>query len=254
MIVPTDAKGITLPHSVLRVNHSQIYDYFFSFFRDLVNRGGEPYKSKLKPYRIKEMSEAESEAPPFYWLFNAEPSLARYKVVWKRIAGGITGKAVNFASAVIGPTTGGFLDSTKPIVLNDSLIMIPLDDESEAHYVCGILNSSIVRSVIASYTYELRMETHITQFIRVPKFNHRDGNHEKLAELSRMAHQLVTQECADELREVERNIDMLTAELYGLEDVEYQDCVKALGILAGQPEEIEEGKEELPPDSGYDSA
>ncbi len=69
-----------------------------------------------------------------------------------------------------------------------------------------------------------------------------------------MAHQLVTQERADELREVERNIDMLTAELYGLEDVEYQDCVKALEILAGQLEEIEEGEEELSPDSAYDSA
>jgi hypothetical protein len=106
--------------------------------------------------------------------------------------------------------------------------MIPLDDEDEAHYICGILNSSIVRSVIAAYTYELRMETHITQFVRVPKFNRKDVNHKKLAEPSRMAHQLVTQERADELREVERNIDMLTAELYVLEEVEYQDCVKAL--------------------------
>lgn len=254
MIVPTDAEGITLPHSVLRVQYPQIYEYFFEFLRDLVNRGGEPYKSKLEPYRIKDLSEAESEAPPFYWLFNAKPSLARYKVIWKRIAGGITGKAVNFASAVIGPAQGPFLDSTKPVVLNDSLIMIPLDDEDEAHYICGILNSSIVRSVIASYTYELRMETHITQFVRVPKFNRKDGNHEKLAGLSRMAHQLVTQERADELREVERNIDILTAELYGLEDVEYQDCVKALGILAGQLEEIEEGEEELSPDSAYNSA
>lgn len=246
MIVPTDSKGTTLPHSVLRVEYPQIYEYFFKFFGDLVNRGGEPYKSKLDPYRIKKLPEAESEAPPFYWLFNAEPSLARYKVIWKRIAGGITGKAVNFAAAVIGSAKEPFLDSSKPIVLNDSLIMIPLDDENEAYYVCGIMNSSIVRSIIAAYTYELRMETHITQFVRVPKFNRKNGNHEKLAELSKTAHQLASQRRVEELRKVEKDIDTITTELYGLDEGEYQDCVKALEILAGQSEEIDkEGEEEL---------
>jgi len=167
-----------------------------------------------------------------------ERNLGSVKVIWKRIAGGITGKAVHFASAVIGPSQGSLLEYTKPIVLNDSLIMIPLNDENEAHYVCSILNSSIVRSIIASYTYELRMETHITQFIKVPKFNRNSSNHKKLSELSKIAHRLATQGYTEELLQVEKDIDMITSEIYGLNNDEYQDCVKSLEILSGQFEEV----------------
>ena len=64
--------------------------------------------------------------------------------------------------------------------------------------------------------------------------------------LSRTAHQLAIQKQIEELYRVENDINMTTAELYGLDEGEYQDCVKALEILAGQSAQIdEEGEEAL---------
>ncbi len=93
ILLPVDESGNTLSHSDLKVKYPKTWEYFYYFFKDLVNRGGEPYKSKLEPYREKKLEIAERSAPPFYWLFNVKPSLAPYKVVWKCIAGKNFGKS-----------------------------------------------------------------------------------------------------------------------------------------------------------------
>jgi methylase of polypeptide subunit release factors len=257
IILPTNENGETLKHDELKVKHPKEYEYFLNFIKDLTNRGGEPYKSKLEPYRKKPINRAEKEAPPFYWLFNVSPSLAKYKVVWKRIAGGITGKAVSFASAVIEPVKDKYLEEFKPVVLNDSLILIPFDKGDEAYYVSGVLNSSPVLFTIASYTYELRMETHITQYIKIPKFNPKDKLHIKLSELSKKAHELAKKyyEQNDlvaqaELKKVEEEIDKTVAKLYGITDEELEEIKKTLKILkegeVGEEEESEEEEIVLP--------
>ncbi|MGC9086432.1 MAG: Eco57I restriction-modification methylase domain-containing protein [Thermoproteota archaeon] len=252
IILPTNENGETLEHGELKVKYPKEYEYFLNFIKDLTNRSGEPYKSKLEPYRKKPINRAEKEAPPFYWLFNVSPSLAKYKVVWKRIAGGITGKAVSFASAVIEPVKDKYLEDFKPVVLNDSLILIPFDKGEEAYYVSGVLNSSPVLFTIASYTYELRMETHITQYLKIPKFNPKDKLHLKLSELSKKAHELAKKYyeqndlvAQDELKKVEEEIDKAVAELYSLSDEELKEIKECLAILKG--EEVEEEVEEEEP-------
>jgi len=251
MLLPVSKNGDTIAHSELKVKHPKVYEYFFSYFKDLVRRGGQPYKSKLKPYREATLSKAEKISPPFYWLFNASPSLVKYKVVWKRIAGGITGKAVSFASAVVEPVKDEHLEELKPIVLNDSLILVPFNEEYEAYYVSGMLNSSPVLFTIASYTYELRMETHITRYIHIPKFNPEDKLHQKLSEFSRKAHELAKKYyeqndlvAQDELKRVEEEIDKIAAQLYGVTEEEFREIKKTLAILRG--EEVEEEVEEEP--------
>ncbi|MGC9014971.1 MAG: hypothetical protein ACP5KW_11400, partial [Thermoproteota archaeon] len=167
-------------------------------------------------------------------------------------AGGITGKAVSFASAVIEPVKDKYLEDFKPVVLNDSLILIPFDKGEEAYYVSGVLNSSPVLFTIASYTYELRMETHITQYLKIPKFNPKDKLHLKLSELSKKAHELAKKYyeqndlvAQDELKKVEEEIDKAVAELYSLSDEELKEIKECLAILKG--EEVEEEVEEEEP-------
>jgi len=259
IILPTNEKGETIGHSELKLKYPKVYEYFLKFIDDLINRGGEPYKSKLEPYRKKPFNKAEREVPPFYWLFNVSPSLSKYKVVWKRIAGGITGKAVSFASVVVEPVKDEFLEETKPVIPNDSLILIPFNEEKEAYYVCGVLNSSPVLFTIASYTYELRMETHITQYVKIPKFNPKNELHLKLSELSKKAHELAKKYyeqndliAQEELRKVEEEIDKTVAQLYGITDEELDEIKKCLMILK-EGEILEEESEEeiiLPREEG----
>jgi hypothetical protein len=235
----------------MKLNYLKTWSYLRNFVQDLVRRGGEPYKSKLSPYREEEFEKAEKKAPPFYWLFNAGPSLAPYKVVWKRIAGAITGKAISFASAVLEPAETEFLGS-KPIILNDSLILIPFENYEEAYYVTGVLNSSIVLLAIASYTYELRQETHITQYIRIPKFDLKNPLHQKLSQLSKKAHEIARriyeenmEYQREELSRVEDEIDKIVAQLYGITDEELEEIRKCLVILKEGEVFEEEGEGEI---------
>ena len=238
ILLPVDKNGRTYPHSDLKVKYPKTYRYFLNFINELVNVGGEPYKSKLKPYREMPFEKAEKIAPPFYWIFNAAPSIAPYKVVWKRIAGGITGKAVSFASAVLEPAKTDLLKVRKPVIVHESLILIPFNEREEAYYVSAILNSSIALLAIASYTYELRQETHITQYIRIPKFDPNDPLHQRLSQLSQKAHEIAKKiyeenkgELKEDLRKVEEEIDGLVAELYGITEEELKEIRKCLAIL-----------------------
>jgi len=230
IIVPHDENGKPLQEREMKINYSKTYMYFLNFKKQLESR------SLHKLWGSKN---------PFYSLYDiGDYSLTDYKVVWKRIAGGITGKAVSFASSVLEPFQGN-LSHKKPVICNDSLILIPFNEEKEAYYVCGVLNSSPVLLTIASYTYELRMETHITQYVKIPKFNPKDKLHTKLSELSKKAHELAKKYyeqndpvAQEELKKVEEEVDKVVAKLYNLTDEELKEIKKCLAILKG--EEVEE--------------
>jgi len=250
ILLPVD-KGKTISHHKLKTEYPQTWKYFSNFVKDLVSRGGEPYKSKLKPYREKKFDIAEKISPPFYWLFNVEPSLSSYKVVWKRIAGSITGKAVSFASAVLEPVRDKFV-GLKPIILNDAMILVPLKDRDEAYYLSGVLNSSITLLAIASYTYELRQETHITRYIKIPKFDPSNPLHRKISDLSKKAHEITKkiyeekrEELKEDLMKIENEIDDIVAKLYEITDEELYEIKKCLKILK-EGEVEDEIREEVP--------
>jgi methylase of polypeptide subunit release factors len=238
IIVPHNKNGKPLQEREMKINYSKTYRYFLNFKKQLESRS---------------LHKLWGKKNPFYSLYDiGDYTLTDYKVVWKRIAGGITGKAVSFASSVLKPFQGN-LSHKKPIICNDSLILIPFDEEKEAYYVCGVLNSSPVLFTIASYTYELRMETHITQYIKIPKFNPKDKLHLKLSELSKKAHELAKKyyEQNDlvaqaELKKVEEEIDKTVAKLYGITDEELEEIKKTMKILKeGEVEEEESEEEEI---------
>ena len=244
ILLPVDSAGNTISHSDLKIKYPKTWEYFNNFFEDLVSRGGEPYKTKLEPYRKKKFKEAESIAPPFYWLFNVKPSLAPYKVVWKAIAGAITGKFTEFAASVVGRCE-------KTIIPDAGLMLLPLESLPEAYYVSGVLNSSIANLAIASYSYELGGYTHITHYIRIQKFNPTNHLHVKLSELSKRAHEIAKQvyedmreDLKENLQQIEEEIDKLVSELYGITNEELSAIKECLKIL--REGEIEKEAEEIP--------
>lgn len=236
IILPVDDKGDIIGYSNLRVNYEKTYNYFLHFFDDLINRGAEPYKSKLKPYREKKFNKAVKEAPPFYWIFNASSSMAPYKVVWKEIAGKISGKA-EFSTAVIEPRT--FHNrSDCPIIPDHKAILIPFHNKNEAYYVCAILNSRIVYFAVSAYTIETTMDPHIMKTIRVEKFDSTNPIHIKLSKLSQKAHKISTkiveenrEDLKIDLENIEEEINKTHANLYGFSEKDYKEIKKALLML-----------------------
>ena len=242
ILIPTDDKGKTLSHSELKIEYSKTYQYFLNFLEDLANRGGQPYKSKLEPYRKKPIDEAEREAPPFYWLFNVAPALAPYKVMWKYVAGKISGKG-EFSVAVAEPVEDEHLGK-RVVIPNEKLMLIPFDDRDEAHYVASVLNSPVAQLIVMGYTIETAISTHVLKNVYVPKYKPKDKVHLKLAELSQNAHGLAKRyyevkdlEAQEELKEVEEEIDKIVAGLYGITDDELEVVRKTLRVLKGEDDE-----------------
>ena len=252
IILPHDPTGRPIRIDHLKLKYPHVWEYFLSYYDALINRSGGFFKSRLKNYRTLSLNEAAKISVPFYSVTNnVAAALSPYKVVWKRIAGAITGKAVSFASAVVEPLEDKWL-GVKPVIPDDSLILVPCNSAEEAYYLAGVLNSTPVRFVIASYTYELRQETHILEFVRIPKYEGKPLQKE-IAELSRKAHQVAKQiyeekkeYLKDELRSIEDKIDKLVAKLYDISNEELSELRKAFAILAGEELEEVETAEEPP--------
>jgi hypothetical protein len=235
IILPHDPKTAKpLSEITIKTKFPNTYDYFNHFKKELEKRSIHKLWGKNNP---------------FYTVYDiGEYTFAPYKVVWKTIAGAITGKAVSFACAVVTPING------KPVIVDHSTILINTNDINEAYYLAGFLNSLLSRTIIASYSYELRQETHIADFIKIPKFDPQNEAHNKIAELSKRAHELVSIKHSKppaaelynyidkELERVEREIDLAVAELFGLSEEDLREFEKLMAILSGKepPEEPEE--------------
>ena len=243
IVLPHDEDGKPIPHNTMKIKYPYAWQYFYQFFNDLMSRSGGFLKGKLAPYKKYPIERAEKLTVPLYYVVNkVEVALAPYKVVWKRFAGDITGKAVSFACAVIEPMNG------KPVIPDVSAILVATETPDEAYYVAGFLNSLVSRAIIASYTYELGQNTHVVDAIKVPKFNPDDALHRRVAELSRRAHELARCVYAErkpgycggvgspkkELERVEGELDRLVAELYGLSEGDLREFERLMAVLSGE--------------------
>jgi type II restriction/modification system DNA methylase subunit YeeA len=234
IIIPHNPRTASpIPEGDMRVRWPLTYSYLVDSRRELEDRS---------------IHKLWGRGNPFYAVYDIGTyTFAPYKVVWKRIAGAITGKAVSFACAVVEPIDG------KPVIPDDGTILVEAETPDEAYYIAGVLNSIIARSIIASYTYELRQETHIIDVIKVPRFDPDNKLHRRIAELSKRAHELARciyasskpSYCAginaeDELRKVEDEVDKAVAELYGISESELKGFRRLMAILSGKESPVED--------------
>jgi SAM-dependent methyltransferase len=227
MIIPHDPKtGNPIEEDKMKINFPKSYSYFLNFKKELENRSIHKLWSKDKPF----YSVYDIGGYTFY----------PYKVVWKEISQEKGKARLEVAVAT--------KKENLPLIPDHKLMLIPLKNEEEAYYLSAILNSSLINFIVASYAEPLEIETHISQHIKLPKFNKNDSNHLKLSELSKKAHELARkiyeenrEDLKDELKKIEDEIDKTVAQLYGITDEELEEIKKCLALLKeGEiPEEVE---------------
>ena len=200
---------------------------------------------KLRKKELEERSihRLWGEGNPFYSLYDiGDYTFYPYKVVWKYVAGKISGKA-EFSTAVLQPITDKFV-GMKAVIPNEKLMLIPLENEQEAYYVSGILNSSIVQLLVASYVIETAISTHIAKMVKVPKFDQNNSLHQKISELSKEAHELARRyyergdlHAYDRLKMIEKQVDETVSKVYGITEDQLREVRRCLAVLKG--EEVE---------------
>jgi SAM-dependent methyltransferase len=215
IIAPHDAStGMqAINENTMRVKFPKTYDYFLKL------------KNVIKARRTLKIFGGSTE----YWysLFKiGKYTFQPFKVVWREITS-------DFVAAVLSPRTDPYV-GMKTILPDHKLMMVPCDTETQAHYLCAILNSSIVRFLVKSYTVETQISTHVLEYVPIPTFDLNNQIHLKLAAASKEAHDLATAGTLDRLRSLEEEIDNTVAcDVYGLNSDDLEATRLSLRILMG---------------------
>ena len=74
------------------------------------------------------------------------------------------------------------------VVPEHKVMFIVTASEDEAHFLAAVLNSSVMRLIVAGYTMERQIGTHLTRYVRIPAYDPTKQTHERLVHYSREAH------------------------------------------------------------------
>ncbi len=179
----------------MRKNYPRTYNYLAQFKNILLSR------PLYKKYH-------EQAKAPFYSQFNiSEETFARYKVVWKAMSNDIIAGVLSQFKTIMGFKTGIPLHTTS---------FFATDNESEAHYLCTIINSTPVRDFIKSFSSAGRGfgTPSVMEHIGIPKFEPKNEIHQKLAEISKKCHQLKLEGREKEIEKLEKENDELVKKLF----------------------------------------
>ena len=169
------SKRAPFPESWMTSHVPLTYAYLRQFKDILLSRG-----SRV----VREFAQATE----FYAMYGiGDYTFAKYRVVWKRMASKMVAVVLSRLRTPFGLKTGIGTDTTS---------LIPVEDEDEAHYLCGILNSRSVDEYIKSFSSAGRGfgAPSVMSNIAIPKFNKQNKLHARIAELSQKAHLLVAQD------------------------------------------------------------
>jgi SAM-dependent methyltransferase len=194
---PNTRKGY--PESQMKNEWTETYGYLQQFEASLRDRAA--FVKYYKP------------TDPFYSQFNVSTyTFSSYKVVWKRMANDMVATVISTFATPFGDKVGVGTDTTS---------LIPFENAPEAHYVCALLNSSLLGSYIRSFSSAGRGfgAPSIIKHIAIPVYTPSNPLHVSLSNLSQKAHQLASHGKDREmaLRKVEKEIDQQSAQLWGVD-------------------------------------
>jgi len=174
------------------------FSYLTKFREELLQR------TSYKKFHLK-------SGAPFYSQYNiGSYTFSRYKVVWKRMTTDIVATVISQAKTPYG---------YKQIIPLDTTVIFPVENESEAHYLCAIINSEIVRDFIKSFSSAGRGfgTPSVMEHVGIPKFDPQNPLHQKLAEISKRCHQLKAEGKEKEIEKLEKENDELVKKLFSIE-------------------------------------
>lgn len=145
---------------------------------------------------------------PFYSIYGLGDWDAKYKVAWKSMG--------FYPDFLVISSVDDKVLGEKLILPEHVLQFIPVKSKKEAHYICAILNSSLVRKQLYTLSSHGKsgLSSSIVGQIRLDKFNPKNAVHDSLSTLSMQAHGYSKLENIEALRKVEKTINETVELLY----------------------------------------
>jgi hypothetical protein len=146
---------------------------------------------------------------PFYSMYDIGPyTFAPYKVAWKR--------TTKDFSAVVLSTIDDALLGNKVVVPNGKVMIVPFESEDAAHFLCGVLNSTMARERInRAITSEAHRD--IINVVPLEKYDAKRKDHLRIMKLSKDAHDAAQREELDEVTAIEEQLDEAVTKLWRAE-------------------------------------
>jgi hypothetical protein len=199
MVQDIDAR-CGIDESAMRVSCPKTYSYLKEFETSLRRRAA------YKRYQ---------SAAPFYSMYDIDSyTLAPVKVVWRRMDKQIT-------AAVVTEARDEYL-GVRPVVPQETCTLIEAATLEEAHYLCAMLNSAVVNTIVQSNSVRGGKgfgSPSMLDYVGIERFDPSNSGHALLSELSVEAHAQAAQGLS--LDDCQSRIDKAAGAAWGLteEDV-----------------------------------
>jgi len=208
--------------ALLREKFWQFFSYKHSSSRPLSKLDQRSLGSYVRATGKNENGEYVYEIAkgPFYTLFNVGPyTFSKYKVVWPMGAAHMKAAVVSNQRFEI----DGKKTPLKPIIpATGTTSYVPFESLEEAHFVCAILNSSIVDAYIQSFSSAGRGfgAPSIVSKFAIPKYDKKNKIHKRLSDLSQQCHLAASEGDTRMLVQVEAEVNKIAPKLWHLTDKE----------------------------------
>lgn len=132
---------------------------------------------------------------PYYAIYNVgDYSFSPWKVIWAEQGG--------FCAAVVGSSTVPLIGS-RPFVPDHKIFFADFTDKAEAHYLCGLLNSELVKEFVESHNISIQVGD-IFKHMRLPAYDKTNSEHRQLVaavDKTHKASEADYERCLDAVRE-----------------------------------------------------
>ncbi|WP_414501767.1 Eco57I restriction-modification methylase domain-containing protein [Zymobacter sp. IVIA_5232.4 C2] len=167
-LVPNQAitkKALLDAEDVLENDLPKTFSYLKSYESQLLDRS--TYKARLSKYA-------------FYHIYNVGSySFSPYKVMWAEQSGTFKAAVCSLSNV---PLVG-----ERPFVPDHKVYFVECSSENTAHFICGLLNSSLVKNYIESHTISIQV-SNIFKHLELPKFDPTSKDCTDLVSLSQQLH------------------------------------------------------------------
>jgi hypothetical protein len=147
---------------------------------------------------------------PFYAMYDVGPyTLSAAKVVWRRMDRQTNAAVVEMLDD---PRLG-----SRPVIPQETCVLVACDSADEAYYLCGLLNSSLVNFLVIAHSVRGGKgfgSPAVLDVLRLRRFDPENPRHRELAACCRQAHQAFGEQSP--LTCLQQRMDALAADLWGL--------------------------------------
>lgn len=122
----------------------------------------------------------QMKGAPFYDIYNVgDYTFKPWKVVWPEMS-------TRFYAAVAGSSTVPVV-GLRPYVPDHKVYFVGFDDKKQAHFLCGLLNTPMVREWVESHTVSIQMGD-VFKHMNLPEYDTTNAMHKALSKLVEKCH------------------------------------------------------------------